>query len=275
MFAKALSYPPAQGIRCSDSARVCLRVPEEKEEDEGGEEEKARPYIVQFDNFLTADECNDLISVGAVPSRLTQSLGGHKRRPDGSLEVQRNMRRTSSSFFCFDKPHGCSREPIVETIAKRISIVTKTPEQNAAFLQFLVYNETQYFKGHHDFDPQHIDQPHGVRMMTFLCYLTNVTEGGETHFPQLQLKASPHAGRCILFPSVTNDDPWAKERWTIHEALPVIRGHKIAFMMVSLIFVPWAVLCCTSFFSLNDTTRYNLIVHLSERLQNSVSNRLY
>ncbi len=53
------------------------------------------------------------------------------------------------------------------------------------------------------------------RYFTFLCYLNDDFEGGETSFPQLNLSVKPESGKAILFPSSY-----------LHGAEPVTRGEK-------------------------------------------------
>ena len=64
--------------------------------------------------------------------------------------------------------------------------------------------------------------------MTAFLYLNDVEEGGGTHFNNLGITVQPKTGRAVLWPSVTDHDPDAKEYRTDHEALPVIKGVKYA-----------------------------------------------
>ena len=60
-------------------------------------------------------------------------------------------------------------------------------------------------------------------------YLSDVVEGGETEFPDLNppLKVPPKVGKAILWPSVL-DDMETQEPGTFHQANDVIKGHKYA-----------------------------------------------
>ncbi len=42
--------------------------------------------------------------------------------------------------------------------------------------------------------------PVANRYLVFLWYLNDVSEGGETHFPMLNLRIQPKAGRLLMFP---------------------------------------------------------------------------
>jgi hypothetical protein len=41
---------------------------------------------------------------------------------------------------------------------------------------------------------------HSNRYLVFLWYLNDVKRGGETWFPELDLKIEPQAGRLLIFP---------------------------------------------------------------------------
>ena len=68
----------------------------------------------------------------------------------------------------------------------------------------------------------------GPRVYTFFLYLSDVEEGGETNFPRMGLKVPPAKGKALLWPSVLDEDLTRQETKTFHEALPVVKGLKIA-----------------------------------------------
>ena len=53
-------------------------------------------------------------------------------------------------------------------------------------------------------------------------------EGGETHFPRLNISVKPKRGRALLWPSVLDHDPNARDDRTEHEAVTVRGGVKYA-----------------------------------------------
>ena len=64
-------------------------------------------------------------------------------------------------------------------------------------------------------------------------YLNDVEEGGGTRFPELAphakpLTVDPKKGKALLWPSILDENPTMKDWWTIHEALPVVKGKKYA-----------------------------------------------
>ena len=57
-------------------------------------------------------------------------------------------------------------------------------------------------------------------------YLNDVEGGGGTEFDQLGITVMPKKGMALLWPSVLDHDPWAKDGRTTHAALPVNKGVK-------------------------------------------------
>eukprot|EP00540_Astrosyne_radiata_P005625 CAMPEP_0116864522 /NCGR_PEP_ID=MMETSP0418-20121206/24868_1 /TAXON_ID=1158023 /ORGANISM="Astrosyne radiata, Strain 13vi08-1A" /LENGTH=83 /DNA_ID=CAMNT_0004499751 /DNA_START=209 /DNA_END=460 /DNA_ORIENTATION=+ len=64
--------------------------------------------------------------------------------------------------------------------------------------------------------------------MTVFLYLNDVHDGGETHFPHLNITVAPRRGRVLMWPSVRDDDPNVIDGRTQHEALTVEKGIKYA-----------------------------------------------
>jgi hypothetical protein len=59
-------------------------------------------------------------------------------------------------------------------------------------------------------------------------YLSDVEEGGGTHFPFLNVTIQPQRGRIVLWSNVLHTQPNVMDLRMIHQALPVQRGIKYA-----------------------------------------------
>ena len=145
-----------------------------------------------------------------------------KRLPDGKFEQIKSTARTSETAWVV------SESPLVQRVADRIADVARVPYENSEYLQVLHYKPTQYYVPHHDFIPGHSRMPCGPRLYTFFLYLSDVEEGGATRFNKLGFEVEPRAGRAVLWPSVTNAEPFREDHRTKHEATPVVRGEKFA-----------------------------------------------
>ena len=68
-------------------------------------------------------------------------------------------------------------------------------------MQKYTKNEGRYFL-HHDFLADDIHNIKQYRMVTFLFYLNDVEDGGETTFPTFKVK--PEKGSVLFFPATWN-----------------------------------------------------------------------
>ncbi|GAB4818416.1 hypothetical protein N2152v2_005462 [Parachlorella kessleri] len=191
--------------------------------------EEARIFV--FENFLTEEECDHIVSL-AEP-RLQRS--GVVNTDTGGSEVSEI--RTSQGVFL-----ERNEDPIIADIEERIARWTLLPVGNGEGLQVLRYDKKQKYDGHYDyfFDKQSV-QNGGNRYATVLMYLADTEEGGETVFPNVpapngdngpefsecaryHLAAKPKKGSAVLFHSIKPSGEL--ERRSLHTACPVIKGVK-------------------------------------------------
>jgi prolyl 4-hydroxylase len=142
----------------------------------------------------------------------------------GSYDKKVNTGRTSTNAWC---QNDCEADPHTAAVIQRMEDITGIPSPNFEFLQLLKYEVGQYYQQHHDYIEFHTERKQGVRTLTIFLYLNDVEEGGGTNFPLMgNLTVLPKKGRALIWPSVLNDDPNAKDTRTEHQALPVERGVK-------------------------------------------------
>jgi len=188
--------------------------------DPPSEEIKYGPWVVTLDTFLTDEECDLLIQLGGEEGyEISMDVGAKKF--DGSFEGYKNNRRTSTNAWCKE---GCAEK--ASSVLQKIENVTGIPDANSEYLQLLQYNVGQFYKQHHDYIPHHTERQEGVRILTVFLYLNDVEEGGGTDFPGLGVTVQPKRGKVLIWPSVKNDNPNAKDPRTEHQALPVTKGIK-------------------------------------------------
>ena len=122
---------------------------------------------------------------------------------------------------------------VTEVIRQRISAATRLPVPLFEPSQVLHYAVGQRFKPHHDFlDPAnpayHDSLSHfGQRIATFLIYLNDGYEGGETSFPRIGLNFRAKQGDALFFANVRPDG--APDLTTLHAGLPPTSGEKWVF----------------------------------------------
>ncbi|KAL7516978.1 hypothetical protein ACHAWX_001946 [Stephanocyclus meneghinianus] len=182
------------------------------------------PWIVTLDNFLTEDECAALINlghkVGYSPSRDAVEV-----LPDGSYSSIETQGHSLSTAWC-DYPNNCRATEIPQRIHERIAKLTGIMVGNSEDLQIVKCEHGQFYNLRHDYVDGQQNRRCGPRILTFLLYLSDVEEGGETSFPYFGLTVKPRVGRALLWPNVLNSDPKKQDVRMAHEAKRVVKGRK-------------------------------------------------
>ncbi len=173
---------------------------------------KADMFLMR--GFLPAQQCRELIAI--IDSRIQPSvLFSEKVAPRG--------RTSSTHFFAQGLPE-------TEKLAARIGEVTGLDRRHAEPLQGQRYRKGEEYRHHRDHF--RLDRPHwqverrrgGQRSWTAMVYLNEVEAGGETEFPELDLKIAPEAGMLVMWDNM--DRKGRPNRATRHAALPVETGTK-------------------------------------------------
>ncbi|KAI2510592.1 ShK toxin domain [Fragilaria crotonensis] len=183
---------------------------------------KVGPWVVTLENFVTDEEADRLIQLGADEGYERSSDVGEVKF-DGTFDNKVNDGRTSLNACC---QHACYNDTAAKQVMARIEQITNIPENNSEYLQLLKYDVGQYYQRHHDYIGFQVDRQPGVRILTVFLYLNDVEAGGGTDFPRLGLTVMPKKGRALIWPSVLDSDPNRKDFLTEHQALPVEKGIK-------------------------------------------------
>lgn len=130
------------------------------------------PKVYVFHNFLTDAERAHIIRLSAPEMRRSSVVG-----PKGESVVD----KIRTSYGMFIKRLS---DPIVERIERRISAFTHFPVSHQEDIQVLRYTAGQKYGAHYDSGGDTSEPGPHFRMATFLMYLSDVEEGGETAFPE-------------------------------------------------------------------------------------------
>ncbi|KAI2510593.1 ShK toxin domain [Fragilaria crotonensis] len=180
------------------------------------------PWVVTLENFVTDEEADRLIQLGAEEGyERSKDVGEVKF--DGTFDDVEDEGRTSLNAWCDNK---CYNDTAAKQVIARIEEITNIPETNSEYLQLLKYDVGQFYSTHHDYIEFDVDRQSGVRILTVFLYLNDVEAGGGTDFPSLGLTVMPKKGRALIWPSVLDSDPNRKDFRTEHQALPVEKGIK-------------------------------------------------
>jgi prolyl 4-hydroxylase len=100
------------------------------------------PWVITFDNFITAEECEALIALGYKEGYARSAdVGGQKF--DGTVEAVQSERRTSENAWCSDQK-GCRQQDVPTRIHNRMASVMGIPAENSEDLQLLRYEVGQF-----------------------------------------------------------------------------------------------------------------------------------
>ncbi|MBP9906945.1 MAG: 2OG-Fe(II) oxygenase [Rhodoferax sp.] len=179
----------------------------------------ARPVVALFDNFMSHDECDELISQARAKlkrSAVVDSVTGQEKVIDD--------RSSYGTFFRLNENDFIAR------LDRRISEVMNWPAENGEGIQILHYPVGGEYKSHFDYFPPEDpgSQLHlakgGQRVSTLVMYLNDVQEGGGTTFPSIHLSVTPKKGAAAYFEyfnSLGQVDPLS-----LHAGAPVVSGEK-------------------------------------------------
>jgi prolyl 4-hydroxylase len=168
-----------------------------------------RPHVVQVPGLFTEEECRFLIELSEplVQPSVVESFAGQMMRDPG---------RSSDSIG-----FGWAIEnPAVHALNRRIAAASGTKVDQGEPLQILRYRPGQEYRSHYDAIPGFTNQ----RALTFLVWLNEGYEGGETIFLNNNLKAKGPAGDGLLFRNA--DEQGERDNASAHAGLPVTGGEK-------------------------------------------------
>jgi len=181
------------------------------------------PRIRMIRDFATPAECRWLTSL-ARPELAPAPVF------DKATGEQTHDETRDNSFYAL---HLGEMNVVTEVIRSRIAAATKLPVPLFEPSQVLHYAIGQRFKPHYDFldptNPAYHDSLNlfGQRIATFLIYLNDGYEGGETSFPKIGLNYRAQQGDALFFANVTPDG--APDPQALHAGLPPTSGEKWVF----------------------------------------------
>lgn len=174
--------------------------------------------IYEYKNFLCPSDCYGLIDMADV--RVRRSCVANPK--DEALST--DYRTSWTADLEWNKSDFVNQIDI--KIGKALSLNPFLGET----LQIQRYKPGQYYKEHCDFFYPNTKEYRvytewmGQRTWTFMVYLNDVEEGGETYFKHLDLKIKPEQGKAVFW---SNLYPFGLPNpRTMHEALPPISGDK-------------------------------------------------
>ena len=178
--------------------------------------ESDRIQLYVLDNFLSPQECDTVIA-----------------------EINRNLRpstiTTGKDYSGFRTSTTCDlglqQSKYIEKVDKKISRLLGIRLSWSEVMQGQKYEVGQEFKAHTDyFEPntkefEQFASDLGQRTWTFMVYLNDTPEGGQTRFNALDLEFQPKAGQALIWNNLYQTGEPNPD--TIHHGMPVLEGQKL------------------------------------------------
>lgn len=179
------------------------------------------PRVSTFPGFIRGELCAELISYARghlEPAKVYDAVG--------SQDII--VAHRSNTIATFDVPRV---EFVHSLIQARMSAACGFPESMMEAPTVLHYFPGEQFQSHYDFvnpasSPDYRAEiaRNGQRMLTFLVYLNDDYDGGETDFPQLGFTHKGSRGEGIYFVNALPD--LSPDKRMLHAGRPTTRGEK-------------------------------------------------
>lgn len=220
---KALAGNLPQGIACNKDEAFYRRVYhpgllDNLDKHNAQFIEKDRAQLIRIDNFLSAQESEHLVKLTKSKLRPSEI----PERPDGSYQ---GFRTSSTCDLPFTK------DPAAKAIDQKTIDTLGLGFGEMEIIQAQHYSVGQQFKAHWDYfepgtdDFKRFSKDGGQRTWTFMVYLSDGCQGGETEFVNLGVSFKPQRGTALIWNNLNIDG--TPNTNTKHQAHPVTAGEKV------------------------------------------------
>lgn len=182
-----------------------------------------QPRLRVFERFAHPAECEWLIS--RMRPKLGPALVWDEASGSGKIDPVRSNSAVEVSIS--------ETDVVLALLRARISAAMRLPEFIFEVPQVMHYKVGQEFRTHHDYlDPQAPGPAadiarRGQRMGTFLIFLNEDFDGGETEFPKAGISYRGRTGDALFFANITPDG--RPDPMSVHAGRPPTRGEKWIF----------------------------------------------
>lgn len=157
-------------------------------------------FILEDEEFLTARECDEVVQYFEFLDKngftATRKEPAHdKSDKQISLHIA-NYDLNANVVYkdVFLKKFWDSAYP---QFAKKFSVLSNFPSHS---IHALLVQKTEIGQGYHIWHNEDTGVQNTNRLLTFVCYLNDVDEGGETEFLYYPKRVKPKKGKLVLFP---------------------------------------------------------------------------
>ncbi|MGD9979170.1 MAG: 2OG-Fe(II) oxygenase [Hyphomonadaceae bacterium] len=176
-----------------------------------------RPRARVFENFATSQECDWLVA------RCRHRLAPAQVYLEQGEQLSRHRDRSNSeASYELD-----AADIMLSLIHDRVAGASGVPIEHFEVGKLLHYKPGETFARHSDFLQPGLREEieaRGQRVATFLIYLSDDYDGGETEFTEVGFKFKARKGDALMFLNV--DASGAPDPMSMHAGLPPTRGEK-------------------------------------------------
>ena len=163
-------------------------------------------FIYENNNSLSPEICEEIINLfeNSREKYDGRTLGGvNKKIKDTTDMVISKSGKWSNIYECLENELRHNVQKYISSLYCKYAdkdhvLIGEKLEVTPFMVQRYIQNEGKYVY-HNDF---HIDKKNNMyRQLTYVFYLNNVIEGGETEFFNGEISINPQCGKLIIFPS--------------------------------------------------------------------------
>lgn len=169
------------------------------------------PYIALYPQLFSHAECKYLAVLGTPWLEKAHIFG-----PENQGKLDERVR----DAHCCSIPN-MAEDLVVQAVNRCIAAATGTEASWGEPLNILKYTPGQQYRPHHD--GKSTDNV-SVRVLTALIWLNDQFEGGETDFPEINVRVRGGVGDMLVFRNAS--DAGKIDERMIHAGLPVTQGVK-------------------------------------------------
>ena len=172
--------------------------------------------IYKIYDFLSCEECDALIQAFQNEEFIKSEVSNK----DTNKEF-----RTSTTCHLFPE-----KNPFYADLNNKICAILDIDKNKGEILQAQKYVVGQEFKEHTDYFDKNTEynKPFldngGQRTWTFMIYLNNVDEGGQTRFPRINMEFHTVKGMAVVWNNLINEQ--FENYYSLHCGMPVLNGEK-------------------------------------------------
>jgi hypothetical protein len=180
--------------------------------------------VLEIYDIFTKEECDRMIHLANKKGLHISEVTSYDEQVDGVVDKEH---RLSHQVWLNDND-----DPVVGAFANHAASITGLPVENQEETQVVMYDVGGKFLDHYDacvsdgtsYCDHTTEGESGERWATFILYLNDDFEGGETEFTRLGFSVKPEIGKGLLFWNTDDKQEILEE--SEHKGSPIIKGKK-------------------------------------------------